>query len=194
MVGSIKTKIILAAVFINLNIAAISQITSIFKKDTVRIYKNEIGIDVANILTFLEKNPQSYLVNYKHYFKNSNAFRSGLNFDISSINENGYFIDTRVGYEFGRQYERWRLFYGSDMSFFYSKSNLQPNSTYRTGIEPLLGVKYYFSKHFSISTEAKMNFYYYVYRNSGSYDPEANTEEFRISLGSVGMVLVNYHF
>lgn len=194
MVGSNKFKIIIAAIFVNLNIAAICQITSIFHNDTVRIYKNEIGIDVANILTFLENNPQSYLVNYKHYFKNNNAFRSGLNLDLSSINENGYFIDTRIGYEFGRQYERWRLFYGSDISFFYAKSNLQPNSIYRAGLEPLLGVKFYFSKHFSISTEAKLNINYFVYRNSSSFDPEANTEQCRISIGSVGMVLVNYHF
>jgi len=193
VVGLNNIKIILAAIFMFINIAAKSQMTAL-KNDSVSLYRNELGIDIANILTFLKKNTQSYLVNYKHYFNAKNAIRSGLNLDLSSIKENGYFINTRIGYEFGKQNEKWRLFYGSDLSFFYSKSNLQPNKNYSLGLEPLIGVKYYISKHFSISSEIKMNFYYYFYRNPNSFDPTANAEENQIFIGSVGMILLNYHF
>jgi hypothetical protein len=165
-----------------------------FKKDTVSVYKNELGIDLANIMTFLKRNPQSYLVNYKYYLNSKNALRSGLNLDLSSIKENGYYIGARLGYEFGKQSERWRLFYGSDLSFFYSKNNLQPNRNFRLGLEPLIGTKYYYSRHFSVSTEIKINIHYFIYRNPSSFDPTANTEEYQISIGSVGMILLNYHF
>ena len=193
MFGLNSIKISLAVIFTCINITASSQIF-LNKKDTVSFYKNELGIDIANILTFLKRNPQSYLINYKHYFNSKNALRGGLNLDVSSVKEDGLYACMRIGYEFGKQNEKWRLFYGSDVSFLYSKYNLQPNNFYRLGLEPLIGAKYYISKHFSISSEIKLNFYYNVYRNPDSFDPKANTEGSQIAVGSVGMMLVNYHF
>jgi hypothetical protein len=145
-------------------------------------------------MTFLKRDPQSYLINYKYYLTPKSALRGGLNLDVSSVREDGNYVNSRVGYERGIQSERWRLFYGADVSFSYSKNNLQTNKTYRVGVEPLVGAKYYFSKHFSISSEIKLNYFYYIYRDPGSFDPEANTEENQLSVGSVGMVVLNYHF
>ncbi len=53
---------------------------------------------------------------------------------------------------------------------------------------------FYFDKHFSFSTEIKINYFYHIYRNHSSFDPNANTEVSEISLGSVGMIIFNYHF
>jgi hypothetical protein len=189
----INCKFVLILVFLFISIICNSQIKN-FKRDTINIYKNEIGIDIENILTFLSKNQQSYLFNCKRYIFNSNALRFGLNLDLSSIRENNLYLKTRFGYEFGEQFYKWRLFYGSDLSFSFSKSNLQPNRHYYFGVEPLIGTKYYFSKHFSVSTEIKLNFFYYIYRNSESFDPASNGENWQICIGSVGMLLFNFHF
>jgi len=193
VVGLNSFKITIAVFLLSISLTARSQIFN-FNKDTVGVYRNELGIDLANIMTFLKKNPQSYLINFKYYINSKSAIRSGLNLDLSSAKENGYYVNSRIGFEYGKQSENWRLFYGSDLSFYYSKNNLQPNRIYRAGIEPLIGAKYYFSKHFSISSEIKLNLYYYIYRNNSSFDPNANTEENQIVVGSVGMILLNYHF
>jgi hypothetical protein len=191
--GSNSIKILLAIVFLCASIHARCQFID-FKTDTVRVYKNELGIDLANVMTFLKRDPQSYLINYKYYLTPKSALRGGLNLDVSSVREDGNYVNSRVGYERGIQSERWRLFYGVDASFSYSKNNLQSNKTYRVGVEPLVGASYYISKHFSISSEIKLNYFYYIYRDPGSFDPEANTEENQLSVGSVGMILLNYHF
>jgi len=191
--GSNSIKILLAILFLCVSIHARCQIID-FKTDTVRVYRNELGIDLANVMTFLKRDPQSYLINYKYYLTPKSALRGGLNLDVSSVREDGNYVNSRVGSERGIQSERWRLFYGADVSFSYSKNNLQTNKTYRAGVEPLVGAKYYISKHFSISSEIKLNYFYYIYRDPGSFDPEANTEENQLSVGSVGMVVLNYHF
>jgi hypothetical protein len=164
------------------------------KPDTFKINKNEIGIDVANIITFLKKNPQSYLINYKYYFTPKSAFRGALDLDWSSLISLGKYLDTRLGFEFNKQNDNWRLFYGTDFSFSFSKNNLQTIKTYKLGLEPLIGVKYFINKHFSISTEAKLNFYNYFYRDPFSFDTNSNSQNYRIVLGSVGMVILNYYF
>jgi hypothetical protein len=183
----------LIAIFILFNISVKSQI-SFNKVDSLTIYKNEIGIDIANIITFLKKNNQSYLINYKYYFTNKSAFRGGLNLDWSTLNSLGKYVNTRIGYEYIKQKDNWGLYYGADFSYMYSKNNLQSIKTNKIGIEPLIGVKYFFSKHFSISTEAKINFYNYFFRDPYSFDPSSNQNDYRIVIGSVGMLLLNYHF
>ncbi len=194
MAGSFKIKSLFIIVLLFYGSLTCRAQVQHFEKDTTSVFKNEIGIDIVNFLTFLKKNSQSYQLNYKRYVFKSSAIRFGLNLDISSIKESDVYVSTRLGYEFGKQYYKWRLFYGSDFSYYYSKNNLQPNKNYRLGAEPLIGAKYYFSKHFSVSSEIKLNFFYYIYRNDQSFDPSANSEENELTIGSVGMFIFSFHF
>ncbi|MGV3503502.1 MAG: hypothetical protein ACO1O1_07315 [Adhaeribacter sp.] len=106
----------------------------------------------------------------------------------------GYYADARLGYEYKINKLKWQYFAGADLSGAFSKSNLQPNRSYQWGLSPLLGVKYFISPRFSVSSETKLNFFYIFYRDPGSFDTAANGEDFQVNIGSVGMVQVNYHF
>ena len=159
-------------------------------------YKNDIGIDVANILTFLSKKNESCLINYKRHFSEKHILRSGLNLDWSTAEDGYKGIGIRMGYERGYPIVsgHWRLHFGADASFSYRANNFQPNKAIRYGLHPLIGFSYFPVKRFSISTEMSLNFFYTDYRNPGSFDPSDNENTFDISIGSVGMLVIHYHF
>jgi hypothetical protein len=159
------------------------------------VYTQEVGIDVSRILTFLERNNQAYSLAYKiHNNVKHKAVRFGLNLDASGKEEEQNYIDARVGYEWQLPENKWQLFYGADASYYYYSNNLQETRSYRYGISPLFGIKYHFSPHFSLSTEAKLNFFYFRDVDKGSFDPESTKSYKQIALGSVGVLYANYHF
>jgi hypothetical protein len=159
-------------------------------------YKNELGVDVANILTFLSKKNESYLVNYKRHVSEKHALRSGLNLDWST-DEDGYkVVGVKVGYERGYAAvaDGWRLHVGADASYAYRANNFQPNTAIRYGLHPLVGFSYFPLKRLSISTEVNLNLLYTDYRSSGSFSSSANGNVFDVNIGSVGMLIIHYHF
>jgi hypothetical protein len=169
--------------------AAYSQDQRIIEK------KHELGIDITNTLTFLKKNNQSYLLNYRHYFNRYKyALRLGLNFDLSSGDSEGYYPDVKVGVQKNKFENRWNTYYGLDGSFAYFKSNSTPISTTRVGLTPFFGVGYFFNKKISLSTEIGVNFNQFFIKSKNSFDPQNNTSYTRINIGYVGMFLVSYHF
>lgn len=163
-------------------------------KDTSKHFSNEISVDIANILTFLKKSPQSYMLNYKRNFSIPISIRYGLNLDILSFKEKNIYLNTRLGLEYNRFYNKSCLFFGFDFSFLYSQLNSEAYKNFKYGIEPLIGYKIYITEQISLSTELKINFiYYYAYKPS-SFNTENVITNKQIYLGSIGMVLLNYHF
>jgi hypothetical protein len=156
--------------------------------------KHELGIDVANALTFIKRNTQSYLLNYRYNFDEKIAVRTGLNLDIGNGSSEGIYPDIKVGFQKNRRENHWNIYYGTDLTFSYYKSNAVATKTTRYGISPLVGVQYFFNNRISISTEGSLNFNYYKVKTPGSFDPSANYNYYRIFIGSIGMVLISYHF
>lgn len=161
-----------------------------------KLYKNELGIDIANVVTFLSKKQESCLINYKRHFSEKSAFRSGLNLDWSNASDGYKSVGIRGGYERSLPVtnSQWRLYFGSDASFTYLARNYMPNSFIRYGLSPLIGFSYFPVQQFSVSTEAGINFQYTDYRNPGSIVPQDNENVFGVNVGYVGMVVVAYHF
>lgn len=156
--------------------------------------RNELGIDVANALTFIKRNTQSYLLNYRRHFNDKLSLRTGLNLDVGDGNSEGIYPDVKLGIQKNIRENHWNLYYGTDFTFSYFKSNAVTTRNTRFGVSPLIGVQYYFNKRVSFSTEGSLNFNFYRVRTPGSFDPSANYNYYRIYIGSVGMVLVSYHF
>jgi len=157
--------------------------------------KHEVGIDVTNTLSFLKKNYQSYLLNYRYYFKNQQfALRAGLNLDISDGISDGKYPSGKLGIQRNHFDKNWNTYYGLDLSYYYYKSNATPISTTRYGITPLVGVQFFTKNRLSISTEAGLNFHHFVVRSKNSFDPLDNTSYTQVNIGYVGMFLVSYHF
>ncbi len=159
-----------------------------------QLRKNEVGIDVANALTFIKKNSQSYLLNYRYHFNQKYSFRAGLNLDLSNGESEGIYPDVKVGIQKNKRDKNWDLYYGVDLSYSYFKSNAVPTITSRFGLSPLLGVQYFFNPRISISTEGSLNYYHFFVTNTNTFDPVKHHNYYRIVIGSIGMVLICYHF
>ena len=156
--------------------------------------RNELGIDVANALTFIKRNTQSYLLNYRLHFNEKLSLRTGLNLDIGNGNSEGIYPDIKIGIQKNNRENHWNIYYGTDLTFSYYKSNAVTTRNTRYGVNPLVGVQYFFNKRVSFSTEGSLNFNFYRVRTPDSFDPGANYNYYRIFIGSIGMVLVSYHF
>jgi hypothetical protein len=184
--------IFVTAIFVLLSFDLISQDNS----GDVDYYKNEVGIDISNIITVLSKKPESYLLNYKRYLNKKRAIRCGLDVEWSTSNDGYKGFRNKIGYELDRSVGnwRWQFLYGTDVSFLYRANNFQPNKTIRGGIHPFIGFAHYFTKQFSVATELNLNFFWSKRIKSGSFDTDDNKTVFEMSIGSVGMLLICYHF
>lgn len=158
------------------------------------VRKHELGIDIANALTFIKRNNQSYLLNYRYNINRKVAFRAGLNFDISNGESEGTYPDIRIGMQASKRSKNWVLYGGIDLSYSYYKSNAVSTNTTRIGASPLVGVQYFFNSRISISTEASLNYYHFFVTNKDSFDPVKHRDYYRIVIGSVGMVVISYSF
>ncbi|MDR2286040.1 MAG: hypothetical protein LBE04_00980 [Prevotellaceae bacterium] len=185
-------KIYSIAVFVFFSINLIAQNNT----SDANFYKNEIGIDISNIITVLTKKPESYLLNYKRYFNQKRAIRCGLDIEWSTSNDGYKGLRNKAGYEWDRTIGnwKWQFSYGTDISFLYRANNFQANKTIRGGIHPFIGFAHYFVKQFSIATEVNLNFFCSRRIKPDSLDPEDNKTSFEMNVGSVGMLLICYHF
>jgi hypothetical protein len=163
-------------------------------QDKKGIKKHDIGIDVANVLTFIKKNNQSFLINYKYLIKENLKIRAGVNLELSNGKSETINPDMRLGIQKQKNYGRWSLFYGMDGSFRYFKNNSLAAYEYRYGLAPVFGVEYFIHDKISISTEASLNLYYYNLRDQNSFDADSNSDYYTLSIGSIGMVLLYFHF
>jgi len=186
-----KIKAILFAASL-ISIPVFSQIES----SQVPVMKNEIGIDLASVLTFLSRKSESYSFGYKSHITEWDVLRLGLNIDCGTAKDDMINIGSRLGYEYDYPImdRHWGLYIGSDLSFYYSANNFQLNKTTRYGLTPLIGVNYFFTNCFSLSTEVGLNLFYSQYRNPDSFDPVDNSSAFNTNIGSVGMIVLTYHF
>lgn len=157
--------------------------------------RNEVSIDVANILTFLSLDKQSYLVNYRLNLSDKWRLRSGLDFELSNFNDKGLYLDIYAGAD-QKIYStnRFIAYYGIDGSISLSRPEFQSNRNTRYGISPLIGACFFLTRHLSISTEPRLNFFYYRTRNPSSFNPDANTDNYEIGIGTVGLLLIGFHF
>jgi hypothetical protein len=156
--------------------------------------RSEIGIDVANALTFLKRNNQSYLLNFNYYLNRKVSARAGLNLDIGSDDADGVYPSVRLGVQNNNRTEHWNLYYGIDFSYSYSKANAQPKVLTRWGVGPLIGVEYFYHKRLSVATEASLNYYHFKEKDLDTFDPIKERTYYRLLIGSVGMASIKYHF
>lgn len=188
MIHYLRTALLTCIIFLSISIQGFSQhVDGQYKR-------HEVGIDIANALTFIKRNTQSYLLNYRYNINSKTALRAGLNFDISNGESEGTYPDVKLGIQRDIRSKSWVLYYGLDLSYSYFKSNAVTTTTTRLGASPLLGVQYFFNNRISISTEASLNYYHFFVTNKDSFDPVKHRDYYRIVIGSVGMVVISYSF
>lgn len=148
-------------------------------------YKNVISVDATSLLAqFLNLSNTTftdppYVLTYRRFFNNNNAFRIGIggyakdvNYttnDSLSNNQISNSFNIGLGYEhYSYLSERWNLYYGADLilrSYYnFSKSSItttremeQTNKSIGYGVSPLLGVQFILNSRLSISTETSFD-------------------------------------
>lgn len=157
--------------------------------------RNEIAVDVANILTFLKRDAQSYSLYYRRALNQTMRIRSAANFQVSNDPGKGKYIDFSTGLDFSIYRSAvYHVYYGGDLYGSYAKGNFQPNINYKAGVSPFIGASCFITKRLSISTEPRINFTYFIYRNKSSFDPAANSETYEIGFGTIGLLMIGFHF
>ena len=152
------------------------------------------GIDIVNTLTFLKKNQESYLFNFRYRVNENYTLRAGLNLDMSGGESLGYYPDVKLGIQRNNHLKKWSWYYGADISYSYFKSTSSSIETTRLGGSCLLGVEYLFNRRISIVTEQSLNFHQFYQFNPETFDVKKSTSYNRLFLGSVGMLIVFFHF
>lgn|GEM_PF-1482312 len=183
-------KILAVLLILILDIGGVSYAQS--KTATALKYRNEVGIDIASILTFLSKKSDSYSVYYKRCITEKNTLRTGISMDVGSASDDRISFKCKLGYQrnYPVQNKNWNLFSALDASAYYSGSNYQSNKVMRLGITPVIGVNYYLSPCFTLSSEVGLNLFYTLNRKNNSVD----SNDFEANIGSVGLIIVSYHF
>ncbi|NSL89269.1 hypothetical protein ECE50_020680 [Chitinophaga sp. Mgbs1] len=171
--------------------------TAVFSQDSTVVryrYQHELGIDVANILTFLKRNADSYLLNYRWHYRPNRAVRAAFNMALSDKSSMGLYPEGRLGHQWGAAIDNWRLYGGGDLYAAFGHHNNLSGSYWKLGIGPVVGVQYFFNKHISLSTEVTLNAFYSLPDDPKSFDPDADKTFYEFRFGSVGMFHINYHF
>jgi hypothetical protein len=162
--------------------------------DSVPRSKFSSGIDIVNTLTFLKKNKESYLLNFRYHLNPHYSLRAGLNIDISAGEALGYYPDIKVGIQRNNLLKKWNWIYGADVSYSYFKSSSSPVETTRIGGACFLGVEYFFNRRISLVTEQSLNFHQFYQYNPDTFELDKSTSYNRLFIGSVGMLIIFFHF
>jgi hypothetical protein len=163
-----------------------------YSQDTL-CSKHSVGIDFANVITFLKRNNQSYLANYWYNINNQYSIRGALNFDIGTSDADGIYPSLKVGVQKNSRHVKWNYFYGADLSYTYYKGNTIPISNTRYGISSFIGVEYFLSDRFSLNTEISLNCYYTQEKNNSTFSTDNERNYYRAVIGSVGMIILKFN-
>ena len=164
-------------------------------------------------------------IGYKFLF-NKSAIRSKVagyigndNYSNGNTQKNDtkkFTLSANIGYEFHKNIEKTQLFFGVDFVFDYAKLNENSTSNYNfnmlpttftyknstdyqaLGFAPLMGVKYFFTKNLSMSTElnCKTMFYNIKDKSESSQNPsnEVKNDGVETTFGPLGNLSINYAF
>lgn len=156
-------------------------------------------------------------LSYKYHFEKF-ALRASVHFNYSdeNIDQTTYknetsrmYLQSALGFEFKKNFERSYLFYGMDIynrvntyNYLYvEKEGDYKNSNERTeiayGVSPLIGFNYFITPKLSLSTEAKLFAEMYEEKWKDQYgdnDPtESKYDGINLKLAPLGQVSINIH-
>lgn len=184
--------------------------------------KHELSLDIAPIIG---GNYPSSLLYRQHYLskKGNNValrFGAGIGANISSterdndspesVDRNNQNISVFVGKEWQKQIQSRIIgYYGADLDFGYSRHyfdasspttgrvfTTQSGQSFQAGIIGFLGMRYHFTKHFSVSAETAANLNYFTSKEQGLFENNVNTtHKFNsISIGMIPLRAIRFAF
>lgn len=184
--------------------------------------KYELSLDIAP--SIINGNYPSSLLFRKHYKtkKDKNAaLRFGLNFSngfrteesdftpINSTNFQSHFYAFTLGKEWQKIFTSKIIgYYGADLGFGYSSSRIIPraddpalittekNEYFNYSAMGFMGMKYHFSRHFSVSAESGVSsrFNHSIFTEKRGISPEQNSVRQNFALDFVPLNAIRFAF
>lgn len=161
--------------------------------DSLRL-PNEIGIGISSFVKVIfDRDENSFGVVYKRNFNINLAARLGFNIKYSSKNDGKLFLGVAPGLEANMKVigDRWRFYYGGDLSLQVNRFNSNKRTEYIVGVTPFVGVSFQIGKHFSINTEPGILFTYNAFDRGDFID--GTEHSFGIELSRLGTIRLNFH-
>lgn len=158
--------------------------------------KHQVGIGLNSFVkSAFTSDDNTFSLDYRYKVNQKLQLRAGLSYD-EDTGENGY---RQGGIKFGidknlRRYSHWNFYYGSDLMYKYSNFKNVNKAQHDIGIGFLLGIQYYISKHFSLSTEPTLYFKNIIVVDHNTFLKNNIDTWSEFGLGKIGYVQLNFHF
>lgn len=167
------------------------------QKDTLfTIPQHQIGIGINKFIkSIFASDDNAMIINYRYSPKGKWSYRTG--FDFKKDDSEGGFTQFAIKLGVDRnlkRYRNWNFYYGADYFMRYSNYKNINKPQYDNGIGAFIGVQYFISPHFSISTEP-MFYYKYIYiTDKDTFQKDKKTGWSETGFGKIGFVELNFHF
>lgn len=160
------------------------------------IPRNQVGISLNKFIkSVFASDDNAMIINYRYSGKNKWSYRTGFDFK-NDDSEGGY---SQFAFKLGidrnlKRYRRWNFYYGADYFFRYSNYKNINKPQYDNGLGVFLGVQYFLSPHFSLSTEPMLYYKYIYVVDRSSFQKDNKTAWSETGFGRIGFVELNFHF
>jgi hypothetical protein len=157
--------------------------------------RNEFGVDVSRILTFLKQDTRGSALYYRRTIIKNIRLRLSGDFGFYSAKNQINNWATFLGADFPLKItENFRAYVGADFSYGRRSSNMSEDKSNFSGADLLVGARFTLGKYLTISSEPRVSFRKYSLRNSASFDPNANSDEWEVMPATLGLLIVSFGF
>lgn len=159
-------------------------------------YKHQIGIGISKFVNAaFPSDSNAFLLEYRYLKNPAFVYRVGADYRMENSKDSYYEFALKIGVDKQlKDYKKWQFYYGVDLWGRYLYYGNREQYYTNIAINPFLGILYYFSKNFSVSTEPGFFLKYNIRRDRKSFDPEAQAQWLESRLAKIGFIQLNFHF
>lgn len=159
-------------------------------------YPNQVSINAGKFLRGLfPGDDYAFEIGYRYSLKSNWAIRTSMGFQ-NQTSESG-FHEGRLSLGADRifkNYGKWKFYYGVDGFGYFIFYKSTSRKTLQAGISALLGVIFYISPHFSISTEPQVYILFNHYIDEDSFADDSKDDYWIYGFGNIGQIKISFHF
>ncbi|MGB0167489.1 MAG: hypothetical protein ACPF8V_11610 [Luteibaculum sp.] len=156
--------------------------------------KNTIGISLRRFINvlFMESSNTPEIL-YTRRLSENTRIRIGFEFFSSTGDKDLNEYTGSLGWVRSfKQSGKWFFYFGGDATFTFANIRNTTENRYVSSVLPFVGIRYQFSKQFSLATEPGFFFQYGITEDPNAFVPEPDV--FRAGLSNVGHIRVDFHF
>lgn len=156
--------------------------------------EHQIGVSPAKVTSILQLPKNSQPLTYKYYTNSHHAFRLGVDGVFESDEGGEQRLNLALGYERYKVIDSVIYSLGFILDFQHQGRVNIARYYNRYGISPVVSATILLSNAISLSTEIKLDFLYHLHIDNDAFFSSSQTsDQLTISIGSLGLLLINFH-